>query len=186
MSLHLLENLNETKSEPSSIASHSTAMPPCRLVLFYEDQDSKNRAERLVANLKRLFTFEIQIEESWWKLSVLGHRLMRELAVADAINADLLLFSFGASNELSEDLIGFNQTWTSHRTKNDGLLAIQLENTTGDTTDALRKYFRELAKRTKLDYLATETEDDFLPDPRELVSLTQRVRPQFHPDVLLV
>ena len=89
MSLHLLENLNETKSEPSSIASHSTAMPPCRLVLFYEDQDSKNRAERLVANLKRLFTFEIQIEESWWKLSVLGHRLMQAKPACKPMRTDI-------------------------------------------------------------------------------------------------
>lgn len=186
MSLYLIENLNKTKSNPSSIRPLSTTAPPCRLVLFYEDQDSKNRAERLVSNLKRLFTFDIQIEESWWKLSVLRHHLMQELAVTDAVNGDLLLFSFGASNELSRELVDFNQAWTAQRTKSDGLLAIQLENTTGENTDALKKYFRELAKQTGLDYLASETEDDSLPDFHELISLKQRVRPRFHTDILPV
>jgi hypothetical protein len=181
MSHHLIDPV--VKVPPADESQNgdlqTQTMTACRLILFYEDQDSKNRAAQLCSNLRRLFSREITFEEDWWKLSVLQQPSMLQMAIDDAANADVLLYSFGCCNDVTPELALLNSAWAQRRLQRDGLLALQLQNNSGDAAELLRLYFRKIASENHMDYLATETPEDDVPSSTELYPLTRHVLARF-------
>lgn len=185
MSHHLIEEVvsDTTASESQSLETQIQCPKACRMIMLYEDQDSKNRAAQLCFNLRRLFSHDIVFQEAWWKLSVLQQPSMLRLAVEDAIESDVILFSFGCSNEVTPELTALNKAWAESRAPREGLLALQLQNNSGEPAEILREYFRKISRNTGLDYLTTETPEDDVPSSVELVPVTQHVLARFQAEL---
>ena len=73
MSKHLIEDVTPitTPNGFSNLNPESLDPKPCHMVIIYDDQEVRNRVARICANLRRLFSEEIDFLESWWKFSFL-------------------------------------------------------------------------------------------------------------------
>jgi len=186
MSKHLIEDVILT----APMAGFSNFVPdaqdskPCHLVFIYEDQESRNRANRMSSVLQRLFSDEIESQESWWKLSILREQSMARLAMDDLTQADVVFFALGENSELSEELLDFNKAWSAQRKGKEGILAIQMAESSGDTAESVRNYFRDLAQKAGLDFLATEPDASAYETTRNLKKRTHHGLEWFHQEPL--
>lgn len=133
----------------------------CRLVVIYDDQEARNRAHSLSAKLRNTFSGEVEFAESWWKFSVLDGKSLRHLAASDVAQADLVLFSLGASNDLPDGLVEFNEMWVSERKGKQGLLAVLAHPSASvwSAAGSLENYFKDLAQYAKLDFITSSMTD---------------------------
>src|ERR1051325_8450972 len=81
----------------AAVRSHRNAF---RVVIAYEDFDSGRRAMDVCKVLVAELGSEVQFRCSMWKFEVLRSPKLRRIAVADAVEADVIVVTTGLSGEL--------------------------------------------------------------------------------------
>jgi hypothetical protein len=152
-----------TANEWLEFPNHHPIAHPCQFLVLYSDLAAKTQAERLGAKLSAKFSDEIEFCFSWWVFSVLRDPRLLHLAVEEAAAADIILFSLGRSRNLTVEVAAFNERWLKLRHGNEGLLAYMFEDETEEAEEepvayssSLADYFRELAKKSQMDFIAAD------------------------------
>src|ERR1700686_3227423 len=105
-------SLSQTHSEKT----HEPEMPPLfNVLIVYEDfaagEHAKETYDYLVHQLGRDYQFTNQM----WKFDILGNFKMREMAVKDALEADLIIVSTHGIGELPAEVKTWLDQWMAQK-----------------------------------------------------------------------
>jgi hypothetical protein len=145
--------------EPQVFPIDSHLVQPCRFMVLYNGMPARTQAEHLCRRLGSTFSTEVDFHFSWWMFSVLRNPGLLEMAISEAVVADLILFSFGLSRDVPEEVVVFNERWVGQRQGHGGLLTyLYVEETEEwdfiECPLALHSHFRGAARRAHMDFIA--------------------------------
>ena len=124
------------------------------VVVLYEDKPTRDRAMVLCDRLVKNFWADVEFDFHWWRTDFLDDPRMAQTAAADAVTADIFLFSSSPESGLSPMLLNWFESWSGEREQREGMFL--------DLTDALAQAsrivqqkqarLRQIAGRAHLDY----------------------------------
>ena len=128
--------------------------PIFNVVIAYEDFETGKQAKEtydfLVSNLRR----ECRFTNQMWKFDILGIPKLREMAVKDALMADIIIISCHGNNNLSADVQTWINSW-SHEKGNSIALVALFGNACDDSDiNTVRDYLADVAKRARMEFFA--------------------------------
>ena len=144
--------------------------PTFNVVIVYEDfaagKHAKETYDYLVHQLGNHYEFTNQM----WKFDVLGNLKMKEMAVKDAVSADLIIISTHGIGDLPQAVKSWIEQWSAQKGHAMALVtlvdrpAVLAEDTFG--VASLRSYLQTAARRAHIDFFAQPTdwperEEDF-------------------------
>ena len=141
--------------------------PTFNVVIVYEDfaagKHAKETYDYLVQQLGRDFDFNNQM----WKFDVLGNSKMKEMAVKDAVVADLVVLSSHGVGELPDEVKSWIEQWTA-QPGNAMVLVALMDRPEDEASEpsSIRAYLQGVARKSKLDFFAQpndwpDRDDDF-------------------------
>ena len=138
---------------PSS--SGSKVIPVFRAVIVYEDLGTawlaKQAYDFLVANL----THEWRVTRQMWKFDLLCLPELRELAVEDAVQADVIVVSCRGDGELPADVRAWIEMWLSSRAQAVALIALlDCPPAQAGHARATQDYLERVAHRAQVEFFA--------------------------------
>lgn len=147
-------------------------MPPhFNVVIVYEDfaagKHAKETYDYLVHQLGRDYQFNNQM----WKFDVLGNSKLKEMAVKDATEADLIIVSTHGIGELPPEVKSWLDQWLAQKGHAMALVTlVDRPQTDGLERSSIRSYLQALARKAKMDFFA---QPDDWPDREEDFSTQQ-------------
>lgn len=130
--------------------------PPFNVVIVYEDfaagKHAKETYDYLVHQLGRDFDFTNQM----WKFDVLGNCKMNELAVKDAVMADLIIVSTHGTDELPAEVKAWLEHWVTLKSNAMALVYLVDHPNIQESPEsaATRSYLQDAAKRAAIGFFA--------------------------------
>lgn len=130
--------------------------PPFNVVIVYEDfaagKHAKETYDYLVHQLGRDFDFTNQM----WKFDVLGNSKMNELAVKDAIMADLIIISTHGKDELPAEVKSWIEHWVTLKSNAMALVYLVDQPSIQEAPEAAatRSYLQDAARRAGIGFFA--------------------------------
>jgi hypothetical protein len=122
------------------------------VVIAYEDFETGKQAKRtydfLVKNLGQGCEFSNQM----WKFDVLGIPKLREMAVQDAIAADIIIVSSRGGNELPMKVRIWMESWVSQQPR--ALALVALFEAESNPVQPIRDYLAAIAKQGQMEFFA--------------------------------
>ena len=145
-------------------ASDLDANPTFNVVIVYEDFETGKHAKRtydfLVENLGR----ECQFSNQMWKFDVLSISKLREMAVKDAVQADVIIISSHGGDELPEPVKAWIESWLAERGTAMALVALfECSQDDWPRTRPIRAYLEGIAGRGGMEFFS---QSDGWPDHR--------------------
>jgi hypothetical protein len=139
---------------PASPHLDFNSSPAFNVLIAYEDFETGKHAKKtydfLVDNLGRDCRFTNQM----WKFDVLSIPKLREIAVKDALTADIIILS-GHGDELPGHVTTWIESWLMEARNALALVALlDGANTTGRQRCATREYLARVAERGKMEFFA--------------------------------
>lgn len=142
--------------------------PPFSVVIVYEDfaagKHAKETYDYLVHQLGHDFDFSNQM----WKFDVLGNSKMNELAVKDAVMADLIIVSTHGTDELPAEVKAWLEHWVATKTNAMALVYLVDHPNIQESPEsaATRSYLQDAARRAGIGFFAQpndwpEYDDDY-------------------------
>lgn len=131
-----------------------TATPSdlCTVVVVYNDAFTRSRALAACDYLVSQIWESVELDFHWWRSDFLKDPVMAEAAAQKAIEADFIIVSSGATNEIPAALRAWFEAWIGKRTKREGAL---LDLAATQTIDSHHQtMLQEIARRGRLDYLS--------------------------------
>ncbi|MDB6067570.1 MAG: hypothetical protein JWR26_3778 [Pedosphaera sp.] len=147
-------------------------MPPhFNVLIVYEDfaagKHAKETYDYLVHQLGRDYQFTNQM----WKFDILGNFKMREMAVKDALEADLIIVSTHGIGELPAEVKTWLDQWLAQKGNAMALVTlVDRPQTEALESNSIRSYLQGLARKAKMDFFA---QPDDWPDREEAFSTEQ-------------
>ena len=89
--------------------------PIVDVVTAYEDFATGQRAIETCSNLERRLGHEFQFRTNMWKFEVLQQSKLFEMAVQDALEAQIVIISTHGENELPQPVQDWIQMWSSRK-----------------------------------------------------------------------
>jgi sulfite reductase alpha subunit-like flavoprotein len=139
------------------------------VVIMYEDfaagKHAKETYDYLVQHLEREYEFTNQM----WKFDVLTNAKMKEMAVKDAVMADLIIVSAHGLGELPREVKSWIEQWVPQKSNAMAALAALVNPPDGDHAphaESIRRYLQDVAQRAGIGFFSqpaewAEREDDF-------------------------
>jgi hypothetical protein len=122
------------------------------VVTAYEDFDTGTHAKKtydfLVENLRP----ESQFTNQMWKFDVLTIPKLREIAVKDALEADIIIISTHGGAELPVQIRDWIESWLLQ--KSGAIALVALFDCPPEHTGPIRAYLAEVAKRGEMELFA--------------------------------
>ncbi|HZV34158.1 MAG TPA: hypothetical protein VFB72_06230 [Verrucomicrobiae bacterium] len=146
--------------------------PPFNVVIVYEDfaagKHAKETYDYLVHQLGRDFDFTNQM----WKFDLLGNSKMNELAVKDAVMADLIIVSTHGKDELPEEVKSWIEHWVILKSNAMALVYLVDQPSIQEAPEAAvtRSYLQDAARRAAIGFFAQPND---WPDQDDDYSLQQ-------------
>lgn len=132
--------------------------PVFNVVIAYEDFDSGKQAKEtydfLVHNLGR----ECRFANQMWKFDVLGIPKLREMAVKDALIADIIIISCQGAHDLSADVKAWINSWVRGQGNAIALVALFTNASHYRENQSMRAYLADVAKNAHMEFFAQPTE----------------------------
>jgi hypothetical protein len=125
-----------------------------KVVVAYEDFDTGTRAmemsERLAFRLKPRF----EINSSAWKFEMLAHPQLRNQAVTETSEADMIIVSAHDSTEVPAYVKNWMEGWLTQKRGDQSALVALLDQAEHivDEVSPLRAYLRQMAERGCIDF----------------------------------
>lgn len=124
------------------------------VVVLYEDKATRDQAMSLCDRLVKNFWTEVEFDFEWWRMDFLTDPQMGHTAAADAIRADIFVFSSSPKAELSPIFLQWVQSWGGRREGLEGMFLDLTEATAQASPMIQRKQnkLREIAAKAGLEY----------------------------------
>jgi hypothetical protein len=125
------------------------------VVLAYEDFSTGMHALR---TFDHLFLGRHQAPQlnmqNVWKFDLLGIKKLREIAVSEAVHADMVIISAHGSGDLPADVKRWIEGWVGERQPGPGAFVILLDDTDRDASGqlAVEAYLEDCAAQAGMDY----------------------------------
>jgi len=126
--------------------------PLFKVVIAYEDFEMGNHAKHLYDFLTQNLGEDFELSSQMWKFDVLSIPKLREIAIKDAIEADILVISSRGGQGLATGAKVWIESWLTQGTRADALVA--LFGCEVQETQTVRDYLADVACRGGLEFFA--------------------------------
>ncbi|MBI3880130.1 MAG: hypothetical protein HY301_08690 [Verrucomicrobia bacterium] len=125
------------------------------VTVAYEDDPTRDRALRLCNHLAAQLVGEVQFDCTWWKFSFLPDPVIAMQAERAASEADMVIISAAAGNELPQTLTHWIEQWIPHRKIGPSALVglIGPADAAHQGLSPRHNFLRDVAARAGMDYL---------------------------------
>jgi hypothetical protein len=149
----------------------------CRAVIAHEhDPASGERVKQLCRSLDAELGGELHFEFGWWDFGQLGDSQQLHTAAEQVADADLILLSVHAGNELPRPVQDWIEAGLARRCKHGGAVAVLLgpAHVPGESGWPLDSYLRYLAEQADMEFWASTPCETSEPMPASLDVFTAR------------
>ena len=170
------DNMDSRRMNNAALASNINASDwepkfPFDLVVAYEDTDTRNRALHLYDTVAQQLLDDYDFQCSWWKFEHLANETLRQQAADAAVDANMVILSIRAREDLSPTHKLWIEDWISRRSPGKAALVVMIAGTTDPERDAAPAiaYLRNAARKGRMDFFTHAFE---LPPPLRVVDLS--------------
>lgn len=134
------------------------AKPVFRVVMAYDDFTAGKRAIDTCNFLVSRIGGSIELRSSMWKFDVLRSVKLNQIAVDDAIEADVIIVANARESGLPEEVKEWVNRWVTRKGGQAAALVALLDFTGEDTRESTRAYdfLKDAASLAKIDFLPQE------------------------------
>lgn len=147
--------------------------PPVSMVMVYADEMANELASHLCTNITRQLKNEVGFRISWWSFDHLQNCQMRQLAVAAALEADVILIATQEKDALPSEVRSWIELWAGEKRNGAGALGIVTVENDVEITDngLLTQYLGSVAEAAHMDFFSqTFHRSSAVPRPNEFFS----------------
>jgi hypothetical protein len=146
---------------------------PFDLVVAYEDLETRNRALHLYDHLAQQLLGDYDFQCSWWKFEHLTNATLRQQAADAAVEANMVILSIRAHDELPRAHKLWLEDWISRRYHRKAALVVMIAgtSTTGHEAAPALAYLQNAARLARMDFFTHSFE---LPSAPRDASIAQR------------
>jgi len=142
--------------------------PAFNVVIVYEDFAAGKHAKETYDYLVHQLGQDYEFTNQMWKFDVLGNSKMKEMAVKDAVTADLIIVSTHGVGELPAEVKSWIEEWTAHKSNAMALVAL-VDRPVGEdaaVSAITRNYLQQVAQQAGIGFFAQpndwpDRDDDF-------------------------
>jgi hypothetical protein len=136
---------------PSDLEANSTF----NVVIAYENFAAGKHAKETYDVLTRNLGHECRFSHQMWNFDVLGNPKLREMAAADAAQADIVIVSFESANKLPGSVKAWIEQWLDKKANAIALVALFASpGEEGAQSRATREYLADVARRGRMEFFA--------------------------------
>ena len=127
---------------------------PFDLVVAYEDNETRNRALHLYDHLAQQLLDDYDFQCSWWKFDHLTNFTLRQQATDAALDANMVILSLHARQELSPAHKAWIESWASRRPHRKAALVAMIADAGRPERDApsMVAYLQNAARLAHMDF----------------------------------
>lgn len=127
---------------------------PFDLVVAYEDFETRNRALHLYDHLAQQLLDDYDFQCSWWKFDHLANATLRQQAADAAVEANMVILSIHAHEELPPTHTLWLEDWISRRFHRKAALVVMLAgaSTSEDEAAPALAYLQNAARLARMDF----------------------------------
>jgi len=132
----------------------SAAAPSVRLVLALSGYSAIHPVLDAYEMICRQLQPEFRVEESWWNFHALAHPPLRDVTVADAARADIILIALHNATDPLWMLRAWVDAWSNRRETEEGALLLLLPTPSEEASNSgsIEVYLREAARIAPMDF----------------------------------
>ena len=144
---------NATLTPQMDIAGWDPKLP-FDLVVAYEDLETRNRALHLYDHLAQQLLDDYDFQCSWWKFDHLSNPTLRQQAADAAVEANMVILSIRAHDELPRPHKLWLEDWISRRHHRKAALVVMIAGTNSPEHDAVPvlAYLQNAARLARMDF----------------------------------
>ncbi len=136
-------------------ASDLEASPSFNVVIAYEDFQTGKHAKRTYDFLAEHLGRECEFTNQMWKFDVLRIAKLREMAVKDAAQADIIIISSHGADELPQPVKAWIEMWLAEKGNAIALVALfDCPSDEAARTSGIRAYLADVARRGGMEFFA--------------------------------
>ena len=156
--------MNNTALTPQMDVAGWDPKLPFDLVVAYEDIETRNRALHLYDHLAQQLLDDYDFQCSWWKFDHLVNATLRQQAADAAVEANMVILSIRAQDELPRTHKLWLEEWIARRHHRKAALVVITAGAKqrGDETTPVLPYLQNAARLAKMDFFTHAFE---LPHP---------------------
>jgi hypothetical protein len=128
--------------------------PIFNVVIAYEDFETGKQAKETYDFLVNNLRHECRFENQMWKFDVLGISKLREMAVKDALMADIIIISCHGIHEFSADVKTWIDSWVCGQCNAIALVALLGDAVYDSHCNQIRDYLAQVARRARMEFFA--------------------------------
>jgi hypothetical protein len=128
--------------------------PIFNVVIAYEDFETGKQAKETYDFLVNNLRHECRFDNQMWKFDVLSISKLREMAVNDAVAADIIIVSCHGTHELSADVKAWIDSWVHRRSNAIALVALFGSACDDRDKNGIRDYLADVARRAGMEFFA--------------------------------
>jgi hypothetical protein len=126
--------------------------PTFNIVVVYEDFMTGKRAKETCDYLTENLTADCQVYNQMWKFEVLSIPKLREMAVNDALQADVVIVSCRGGDELPEAVRAWIQAWLERAPE--AIALVGLFDCPPEQSERIRKYLSGAVRGSDIEFFA--------------------------------
>jgi len=128
--------------------------PTVRLVMVFSNYTALHPVLDAHQMICRQLQPECRVEESWWNFHALAHPSLREVTVADAARADIILIALHNATDPLWMLRAWVDAWSNRRATDDGALVLMLPTPSAKAGSfgSTEEYLRQAARMASMDF----------------------------------
>jgi hypothetical protein len=126
--------------------------PEFNVVIVYEELESGKRARRTYDYLAEQLGHESEFKHAMWKFDILAIPHLRDMAVKDVMNADIVVVSMARAREVPAAVKDWIESWLGFAAKPMALVAL-FDSESTDTRIS-RNYLEAVANRGGMKFFA--------------------------------
>jgi len=145
--------MSKLMSGPQTDDPHWEPKFPFDLVVAYEDRPTRARALQLYDHLAGQLLDDYDFKCAWWKLDHLGEPALREHAVDDAADANMIVLSIHGQKELPHIGRTWIEEWLPRRdNRKSALVALIAADEPEGAETGLVSYLQSVARLARMDF----------------------------------
>jgi hypothetical protein len=128
--------------------------PIFNVVIAYEDFETGKQAKETYDFLVNNLRHECRFDNQMWKFDVLGISKLQEMAVKDALMADIIIISCHGTHELPPEVKGWIDSWVCGQSNAIALVALLGDASYDGDRNQIRDYLAQVARRARMEFFA--------------------------------
>jgi len=168
---HFIFKLMQNTAFYSPIGSSDLEPDPIfNVVIAYEDFETGKQAKETYDFLVSHLRHECRFDNQMWKFDVLGISKLREMAVKDALMADIIIISCHGIHEFSADVKAWIDSWVCGQSNAIALVALLGDAGYDSDCNQIRDYLAQGARRARMELFAQPNDPAVKPFDESIAS----------------